>query len=75
MAVCKTLLPNGQRSIELLDDAGEPVLAVNAYLRHLAARNCSPNTQVAYAHDLQHLWRFPSKRTCSSRCARCAFFS
>ncbi|MFP4896141.1 tyrosine-type recombinase/integrase [Paraburkholderia sp. EG304] len=46
----------------MLDDAGEPVAAVNAYLRHLAARDCSPNTLVAYAHDLQHLWRFLSQQ-------------
>ncbi|MDS0808959.1 tyrosine-type recombinase/integrase [Burkholderia cenocepacia] len=52
----------GRRSVELLDDAGEPVAVVNAYLRHLAARDCSPNTQVAYAHDLQHLWRFLSQQ-------------
>lgn len=50
----------GRRSVELLDDAGEPVAVVNAYLRHLAARDCSPNTLIAYAHDLQHLWRFLS---------------
>ncbi|MFK4449062.1 integrase/recombinase XerD [Caballeronia udeis] len=58
MAVRNALLPGGQRTVELLNDAGEPVAAVNTYLRHLAARNCSPNTLVAYAHDLQHLWRF-----------------
>ena len=58
MAVRNTLFPNGQRSVLLLDDAGEPVQVVNDYLRHLAARNCSPNTLIAYAHDLQHLWRF-----------------
>ncbi|MGF6970816.1 hypothetical protein OKW43_007911 [Paraburkholderia sp. WC7.3g] len=58
MAVRNALLPSGQRIVELMNDAGEPVAAVNTYLRHLAARNCSPNTLVAYAHDLQHLWRF-----------------
>ncbi|MGT2428922.1 tyrosine-type recombinase/integrase [Cupriavidus basilensis] len=58
MVVRNTILPNGQRSVLLLDDAGGPVQVVNDYLRHLAARNCSPNTLIAYAHDLQHLWRF-----------------
>ncbi|WP_227874114.1 tyrosine recombinase XerC [Cupriavidus metallidurans] len=62
MAIRKTFLPSGQRCVELLDDAGEPVIVVNVYLRHLAARNCSPNTLVAYAHDLQHLWRFLSQQ-------------
>jgi integrase len=42
----------------LVDDTGTPVPVVTAFLRHLAARDYSPNTLVAYAHDLQHLWRF-----------------
>ncbi|HTR11034.1 MAG TPA: tyrosine-type recombinase/integrase [Paraburkholderia sp.] len=61
MEIRKTFLPGGQRCVELLDDAGESVPVFNLYLRHLAARNCSPNTLVAYAHDLQHLWRFLSQ--------------
>lgn len=28
------------------------------FLAHLAARGCSPNTVLAYGHDLGHLWRF-----------------
>jgi integrase len=54
---CKPL-NNGQLQVELLDESGEPVAIVSAFLRHLAARDCSPNTLIAYAHDLQHLWRF-----------------
>ena len=44
--------------LEVIDDSGEPVTIVSAFLRHLAARDYSPNTLIAYAHDLQHLWRF-----------------
>jgi integrase len=44
--------------LELLDATGAPVAIVSCFLRQLAARGCSPNTIVAYAHDLQHLWRF-----------------
>jgi integrase len=44
--------------VTLVDDAGEAVAVVSAFLRHLAARDYSPNTLIAYAHDLQHLWRF-----------------
>ena len=49
---------NGTLQVELLDDTGTAVPEVAAFLRHLAARDYSPNTLVAYAHDLQHLWRF-----------------
>jgi integrase len=49
---------DGSVVVELLDDAGEPVAVVSAFLRHLVARNCSPNTVTAYAHDLRHLWTF-----------------
>ncbi len=31
---------------------------MSAFLKYLSARECSPNTIVAYAHDLAHLWRF-----------------
>src|SRR5262245_49140274 len=49
---------NGTLQVELLDDTGAAVPEVAAFLHHLAAREYSPNTLVAYAHDLQHLWRF-----------------
>jgi len=44
--------------VALLDDLGQPVEVVSAFLRHLAARGCSPNTQLAYAYDLLRFWRF-----------------
>jgi site-specific recombinase XerD len=49
---------DGALRVELLDDHGEPVEVVAGFLRFLAARDCSPNTLVAYARDLRHLWRF-----------------
>jgi len=42
----------------LIDDAGKSVAVVSGFLRHLAARGCSPNTLTAYAYDLRHLWTF-----------------
>jgi integrase len=53
---------NGSLQVELLDDTGVPVAIVADFLRQLTARGCSPNTVVAYAHDLQHLWRFLNER-------------
>ncbi len=44
--------------VALLDDDGESVAVVSGFLRHLAARGCSPNTLTAYAYDLRHLWTF-----------------
>ena len=44
--------------IEVLDEAGAAVPVVGDFLAHLAARGCSPNTVLAYRHDLGHLWRF-----------------
>jgi hypothetical protein len=48
----------GDLSFELLDDHGDVVLEVDGFLRYLAARDCSPNTLSAYAHDLLHFYRF-----------------
>jgi integrase len=49
---------DGTVQVELIEDTGATVPEVAAFLRHLAARDYSPNTLLAYAHDLQHLWRF-----------------
>lgn len=46
----------------LLDDAGEPIVPVSGFLRHLAARGYSPNTLSAYAYDLLHFFRFLARR-------------
>lgn len=58
MSVCKSRSANGQVTVELLDSRGNSVEVVGTFLRHLAARGYSPNTLIAYAHDLQHLWEF-----------------
>ncbi len=57
MQVCQHQ-ENGKVSFQLVDDHGEIVTAVAAFLRYLSARGCSPNTLSAYAHDLLHLYRF-----------------
>jgi integrase len=58
MPVRRFTRDDGTLQIELLDITGDTVPEVAAFLRHLAARDYSPNTLIAYAHDLQHLWRF-----------------
>ena len=58
MSIRKSRSETGTTSVELLDTNGEVVGVVAAFLRHLAAREYSPNTLIAYAHDLQHLWEF-----------------
>ncbi len=49
---------HGAVTFDLLDDAGRPVPAVAGFMRHLRARDCSPNTLSAYAHDLLHFTHF-----------------
>ena len=58
MPVHRERRADGSLEVTLVDDTGTPVPMVTAFLRHLAARDYSPNTRIAYAHDLQHLWRF-----------------
>ncbi len=48
----------GHRRVEVLDAAGIPVPVAGDFLAHLSARDCSPNTVLAYGSDLGHLWRF-----------------
>jgi integrase len=43
---------------ELLDENEEPIAAISGFMRHLRARECSPNTLAAYVYDLQHFMRF-----------------
>jgi len=45
-------------SFELLDDTDRPIEIVSGFMRHLRARNYSPNTLSAYAHDLLHFMTF-----------------
>lgn len=58
MRVRQQRLESGAHRVELLDEDGEPVEIVSGFLRSLAARDYSPNTLVAYAYDLRHLWCF-----------------
>ena len=51
-------LSDGGSPVELLDDVGRPIEPVCLFLRHLAARGCSPNTVRAYAYDLRRVWLF-----------------
>jgi integrase len=47
-----------QFSFHLLDDSDQPIPVVSGFMRHLAARGCSPNTLSAYAFDLLHFMQF-----------------
>jgi len=49
---------DGSIAFDLLDDHDRPITEVCGFLRHLAARACSPNTLCAYAHDLLHFYQF-----------------
>jgi integrase len=46
------------RRVRLLDDDGEPIVAVGRFLDHLAERSWSPHTLCAYGYDLQQLFTF-----------------
>ena len=45
-------------TFELLDDAGQPIEIVSRFIRHLRARDYSPNTLSAYCFDLLHFMTF-----------------
>jgi len=49
---------NSRYEFALLDDEGLAISVVTDFLGYLRARGCSPNTLIAYAHDLQHLFQF-----------------
>src|SRR5205085_1142892 len=49
---------NAGYEFSLLDDEGVAIPVVSNFLSYLRARGCSPNTLCAYAHDLQHFYRF-----------------
>ncbi len=53
---------SGEVSVELLDDADQPLVVVSHFLHHLSARGYSPNTISAYAYDLLHFTRFLSQQ-------------
>ncbi len=62
MQVLHVRREDGSRLVELLDEAGEPIVALSGFLRFLAARGYSSNTLVSCAYDLRHLWRFFADR-------------
>lgn len=45
-------------SYELLDDTDQPIEVVRGFMRHLRARDYSPNSLSAYCYDLLHFMRF-----------------
>ena len=53
---------SGEVSVELLDDADQPLVVVSQFLHHLSARGYSPNTISAYVYDLLHFTRFLSQQ-------------
>jgi integrase len=57
MRVQKVYVNSGYE-FALLDNEGLAIPIVADFLGYLRARGCSPNTIVAYAHDLRHLFQF-----------------
>jgi integrase len=55
--------PGGRITYELLDDDDQPIPEISAFLRHLTARDYSPNTLAAYAYDLLRLTQFLAERS------------
>ena len=55
MRAQKVVMPDGEESWTVLDDAGEVVTPVEGYMAHLQALDRSPNTARAYAMSLK-LW-------------------
>jgi integrase len=58
MRVAKSRTADGRLNIALVDDDESEIPLVAKFLRTLTARSCSPNTLVAYAHDLKHFYSF-----------------
>ena len=42
----------------LVDSSGGVIPVASEFLSYVSLRGCSPNTVLAYAYDLAHLWRF-----------------
>ncbi len=49
---------DGAAIVEVVGVDRQPILTICKFLTHVLARGNSPNTARAYAHDLDHLWRF-----------------
>lgn len=57
--------PAGEVRFRLLGEDGAPIEEAESFMGYLAARDCSPNTLSAYAHDLLHFYRFLGQRAIS----------
>ena len=49
-------------ALTIVDDHDQPIEVISGFLRHLHARDCSPNTLAAYAYDLLHFLSFLQQR-------------
>jgi len=58
MRVQRVVMPNGAVSWTVLDDCGDVVAPVEAFLAHLHALNRSPETVRTYATSLKLWWEF-----------------
>ena len=58
------LKPGNDQAIPLtiVDDHEQPIEVISGFMRHLHARDCSPNTLAAYAYDLLHFLSFLQQR-------------
>jgi hypothetical protein len=48
----------GEVLYTIVDDDDQPIEVISRFMRHLHARDCSPNTLAAYAYDLLHFFSF-----------------
>ena len=58
MRVQQVVMPDGTESWTVLDDCGDPVPPVEAFLAHLQALDRSPTTVRTYATSLNLWWQF-----------------
>src|SRR5258708_16604154 len=58
MRVQQVVMPDGTESWTVLDDCGDPVPPVEAFLAHLQALDRSPTTVRTYATSLKLWWQF-----------------
>src|SRR5712692_2899570 len=48
----------GEVVYTIVDDDDHPIEVIYRFMRHIHARDCSPNTLAAYAYDLLHFFSF-----------------
>ena len=64
MRVQRLVMPDGSRSWTVLDDRGEVIGPVEAFLAHLQALDRSPETVRTYATSLKLWWEFLGSAGC-----------